>query len=527
LKTFLIAVTSLTAIFLLFFRDASGQVAVNSDGSQPNTSAMLEVKSSSKGFLLPRMTSFERTAITGAVDGLMVYDTDVKDIFIFRNGAWSQSLSNGSGWRLAGNGGTNSATSFIGTTDNVPLTFRTNNLQCGQINPALNNASYGPRAFAFNSTGVNNTVTGGYALFSNLSGGFNTATGALTLYENNGYNNSAHGFSAMYSNTDGYFNTANGSSALYHNTSASRNTAIGANSLYTQSYSPGYAWESENVAVGYYALYFNQPVTLGTGVKNTAVGSSALFSNTQGYQNSSLGYNALYSNTQGTNNSAFGWQALSANISGWQNTSFGANSMNSNTIGSYNTAVGFNTGPNANNLDNTTCLGIDATATATNMVRIGNVFVTSIGGYQGWSNISDGRFKEDVEENVPGLDFITRLRPVTYRLDREKINEFTGVNKRRKETPESAPGSALPGRERYSEVTTGFIAQEVEVAAKNVGFDFSGVDAPKNANDMYGLRYSEFVVPLVKAVQEQQDMIAELKQQNAELLRRIENLEKR
>jgi trimeric autotransporter adhesin len=51
---------------------------------------------------------------------------------------------------------------------------------------------------------------------------------------------------------------------------------------------------------------------------------------------------------------------------------------------------------------------------------------------------------------------------------------------------------------------TGFIAQEVEVAAKSVGFDFSGVDAPKNENDFYGLRYAEFVVPLVKAVQEQQ-----------------------
>ncbi len=39
-------------------------------------------------------------------------------------------------------------------------------------------------------------------------------------------------------------------------------------------------------------------------------------------------------------------------------------------------------------------------------------------------------------------------------------------------------------------------------SAKNIGFNFSGVDAPKNENDLYGLRYAEFVVPLVKAVQE-------------------------
>jgi hypothetical protein len=49
---------------------------------------------------------------------------------------------------------------------------------------------------------------------------------------------------------------------------------------------------------------------------------------------------------------------------------------------------------------------------------------------------------------------------------------------------------------------TGFIAQEVERAAAELGFDFSGVDKPKNERDLYGLRYAEFVVPLVKAVQE-------------------------
>jgi len=54
---------------------------------------------------------------------------------------------------------------------------------------------------------------------------------------------------------------------------------------------------------------------------------------------------------------------------------------------------------------------------------------------------------------------------------------------------------------------TGFIAQDVEKAASDCGFEFSGVDAPKNENDYYGLRYAEFVVPLVKAVQEQQNTI--------------------
>ena len=71
--------------------------------------------------------------------------------------------------------------------------------------------------------------------------------------------------------------------------------------------------------------------------------------------------------------------------------------------------------------------------------------------------------------------------------------------------------------ESSSIVRTGFITQEVEAAAKKVGFD--GVSTPENETDLYGIRYAEFVVPLVKVMQEQQEMIEEL-------LKRIEALEK-
>jgi TPP-dependent indolepyruvate ferredoxin oxidoreductase alpha subunit len=91
------------------------------------------------------------------------------------------------------------------------------------------------------------------------------------------------------------------------------------------------------------------------------------------------------------------------------------------------------------------------------------------------------------------------LRPVTYNLDMDAIANFH-------ETPDSL---RLEESERKAGeiLQTGFIAQEVELAAKKLGYDFSGVDAPKNDKDNYGLRYSEFVVPLVKAMQEQQTLI--------------------
>ncbi|TMI79425.1 MAG: SlyX family protein [Bacteroidetes bacterium] len=71
---------------------------------------------------------------------------------------------------------------------------------------------------------------------------------------------------------------------------------------------------------------------------------------------------------------------------------------------------------------------------------------------------------------------------------------------------------------------TGFVAQEVEKSAKELGFNFSGIDAPKNQNDVYGLRYSEFVVPLVKAVQEQQAIIEKQQQQIDDLKKELEGM---
>ncbi|MBN2729087.1 MAG: tail fiber domain-containing protein, partial [Bacteroidales bacterium] len=119
-----------------------------------------------------------------------------------------------------------------------------------------------------------------------------------------------------------------------------------------------------------------------------------------------------------------------------------------------------------------------------------------------WTNVSDRRFKTNVQENVVGIDFIMKLRPVTYNLDMDAIAEFNS-------TPDSM---RLFESEKLkaSEIQSGFIAQEVEKAALEVGYDFHGVDAPKNETSHYGLRYAEFVVPLVQATQEQQIIIENL-----------------
>jgi hypothetical protein len=60
--------------------------------------------------------------------------------------------------------------------------------------------------------------------------------------------------------------------------------------------------------------------------------------------------------------------------------------------------------------------------------------------------------------------------------------------------------------------------QEVEAAMKKSGYNFNGLKTPKTDAGHYAVSYSLFVVPLVKAVQEQQEQIEELKKEN-ELLR--------
>jgi trimeric autotransporter adhesin len=269
-----------------------------------------------------------------------------------------------------------------------------------------------------------------------------------------------------------------------------------------------------NTAIGEATLYANYD-----GAYDTALGAFALSSHKLGSNNTALGHFALFSDTSGTNNTAVGYYALSINRAGTGNTSVGNNAL----IGDANhincSAFGFNAFAGGGGaMDNSMALGYNTNVLASNSVRIGNSLVTSIGGGSSWTALSDGRFKKNILENVPGLNFILTLRPVTYNLDLDALAKYT-------KQPDSARNRSKEII-READIQTGFIAQEVEQAANNLGYKFSGVDKPKNSVDTYGLRYAEFTVPLVKAVQEQQIIIDKLNQKLDELTRRINTLEK-
>jgi len=76
--------------------------------------------------------------------------------------------------------------------------------------------------------------------------------------------------------------------------------------------------------------------------------------------------------------------------------------------------------------------------------------------------------------------------------------------------------------EKKNEIFTGFMAQEVEQVAKSLNYNFSGIDKPQDASKQtYALRYSDFIMPMVKAMQEQQQMIEQLKKEVEELKKKI------
>ncbi|HJW27928.1 MAG TPA: tail fiber domain-containing protein [Saprospiraceae bacterium] len=432
------------------------------------------------------------------------------------------------GWEINGNSGL-ADSNFLGTKDIAALNFRIQNHPAGRIDSVngstylgylagnypkstgIKNSAFGFNALMSNTSGVNNAAFGNSALKSNTSGSNNTATGFCQLTKNTtGGSNAAYGTWALFNNTTASFNVAIGDSALYANTTSEENVAVGYRALAANDTG------DQNVGVGIEALLNNT-----SGEYNTAVGASAMELNSTGDDNTAVGYYPLYGNTSGIGNSAYGAYSMYNNTSGNFNTAVGDSAMFNNTTGSGNTVVGYHSyknnyagknntviGYNADSgpfAKNTTVVGYGAHTDKDNVIVLGNYLIRKIYCAQpNITTISDGRFKKNVATDIHGLDFIMKLRPVSYNLDISKLSSFQG-------RALTADVDRADLQQAEGIVHNGFIAQEVEQAAKSVGYNFSGLSTPEGPTDTYGLGYTDFVVPLVKAVQELNDQNSTLK----------------
>ena len=506
-------------------------VAIGSGTPTAHASAALDVQSTTQGMLVPRMITAQRTGIAAPANGLLVFDTTSGSFWYYTGAAWQELIGGGpaaAGWSLTGNAGTDSVTNFIGTTDAQPLLFRANNAPAGMVRvgtPGLGNTSFGSNALSTGATGWYNCAFGPSALGSVSSGQFNVAVGAEALSSiTTAGQNIGIGGSALRNNVSSSGNIAVGYQAMSEVTGGINNTAVGHRAL-QRNVSGQY-----NVVIGYEALD-----TANTGNNNVAIGRNALGENLSGVSNVAVGLNALGSNAGGNYNVGYGTGALGGLTTASLNTAVGYGALNTITSGGTNTALGANSGPVLTGLSNTTAIGNGATPSASNRITIGtssNLNLT--GGYGNWQNLSDGRFKRNVRTDVPGLDFINKLRPVTYTLDAVELDRFLGLSSRMAELEDPVARQQYLDRvqEVSQQVITGFVAQEVEQSAKAIGYEFDGVHHPVDEHDHYTLGYASFVVPLVKAVQEQQTMITALRHEldaataeRAELLRRLDRIE--
>lgn len=278
------------------------------------------------GILIPRISRQRAQVMTGTPTSTLVYIDDVVSGtasgttvnvtsvgFYFFNGTIWERIAAGvsTDWSLIGNSRTNATTNFLGTTDDVDVIFRRNNLRAGRL--GLNNTSFGLNSLNPATTGIRNTAIGANVLNANTTGTLNTGVGENTLF----------------SNTTGSENVAIGVGNLFSNTTGNQNTSLGRNAMTTNSTG------SSNTALGYLALRANT-----TGNFNTSVGRASLLANTTGIENTSVGVNSLTVNTIGISNTAIGVQSSRDNTTGSNNTAIGYQSLFSNSTGSNNVAIG-------------------------------------------------------------------------------------------------------------------------------------------------------------------------------------------
>jgi hypothetical protein len=99
MKKITIKLSLWTTVLLLFVYTSNAQVGIGT--ASPDLSSMLDVSSTSKGFLTPRMITAERLAITTPADGLIVYDLTLKSFYYYNAGTslWTV-INSGANGRL-------------------------------------------------------------------------------------------------------------------------------------------------------------------------------------------------------------------------------------------------------------------------------------------------------------------------------------------------------------------------------------------------------------------------------------------
>jgi hypothetical protein len=201
-----------------------------------------------------------------------------------------------------------------------------------------------------------------------------------------------------------------------------------------------------------------------------------------------------------------GYEATTGN----QNTAVGVYALYSSVGASYyNVAMGYAAGYAITTGDNLICIGTDSGRTGSpggnittqnNYIMLGDENITEAYVQVDWTIASDERDKTDFTALNLGLDFVNDLKPYTYKWDKrskygDKLADDYDLNA---QTPD--------GTHKEDWLDIGFKAQEVEVLEKAAGYKIADktnlTTTLSDDGKQYGIKYSNFVPILVKAVQE-------------------------
>ena len=238
-----------------------------------------------------------------------------------------------------------------------------------------------------------------------------------------------------------------------------------------------------------------------TASSNNFIGYQTGRMNTSGYNNNFLGTNAGKSNTDGGGNTYVGNSAGSA-CNGSGNVFVGSSAGGTVTGGTYNFVFGpvsdIANPTSGSSLQKAGAIGYGTVINSSNKIRMGKE--GDMVRVESWDfhSVSDSRFKFNIQDNdVPGINFIAGLRPVTYNFDTEQYDLFLMQN-----MPDSVATERMKETdyEQSSSIKrTGFLAQEVEHLCNEIGYDFDGIHVPETDIDNYSLIIFEFRRPSRKS----------------------------
>ena len=323
MKQVLIAAFSIASIQLF------SQVGIGT--SAPDASAVLEVQSTQKGLLIPRMTSTDRDAIASPATGLMIFNTTTGTFEFYSGSTWTafqSAYSAGTGLSISA--GTISVDNTVVTSNysgNVEIGGVLSAGGSGHASAVLSASSttkgfLPPRMSATDRAGISNATAGLIVYQTDELKGLYVFDGTNWLHHSEWYTNSA--------TTPSVFSLSK--PANLHATDADANIGIGSGSL----------------------------ASITTGDNNVALGVNALNDISTSGNSTAIGYGALSLST-GTGNTSIGYASGAANVTGYNNT-----------------FVGNQANASSSNIYNATAIGNGAEVTATNTIQLGNGSVTNV-----------------------------------------------------------------------------------------------------------------------------------------------------